>query len=146
MWPRESLAGINLSVDGAEASEEGEQSLGLESGVYLAGISLPNADLGFANLEGADLGFANLEGAVLGNANLEGANLGNANLEGAVLEYANLEGAVLPRTRLSNAEGLTPEQLSKAQLCETELPDYIDLDPNYHCGALKERYPGLFLE
>ncbi|MEO0824698.1 MAG: hypothetical protein AAFY67_03440 [Cyanobacteria bacterium J06642_9] len=48
------------------------------------------------------------------------------------------------RTRLSNAGGLTPEQLSKAQLCETELPDYIDLDPNYHCEALKKQYPWAF--
>ena len=68
----------------------------------------------------------------------------NANLEGTVLVGANLEGAVLLRTRLSNAEGLTVEQLSKAQLCETELPDYIDLDPNYHCEALKEQYPWFF--
>ena len=123
-------------------------------GAFLRAANLEGASLGEANLTGANLGAANLEGASLRDANLTGANLGVANLEwadlravnleGAFLEDANLEGAVLLRTRLSNAEGLTAEQLSKAQLCETELPDYIDFDPNYRCEALKEQFPELF--
>ena len=64
-WPAESLAGINLSVDGVEVVEESEESQGQRPdaflvfnrrpSVYLALISLPNADLEGANLEGASL-------------------------------------------------------------------------------------------
>ena len=138
----------SANLEGAvpvEANLEGAYLWGANlEGAGLVGANLEGAVLVGANLEGAVLGEANLEGASLREANLAGANLVEANLEGAYLVEANLEGAYLVEANLSNTEGLTVEQLSKAQLCKTELPDYIDLDPNYHCEALKEQYPWLF--
>ena len=128
LWPAESLAGVDLSVDGFNSgvsnsqSELNEKDKDVEgdSSVYLKGIQLPGADLRNANLEGADLSFTNLEGADLWNANLEGAELGFANLEGANLRNANLEGAELIVTNLEGAN-LSFANLEGADLMATNL-------------------------
>ncbi|EKU97147.1 putative low-complexity protein [Leptolyngbya sp. PCC 7375] len=106
LWPQESLAGINLSVE-LELDRESITELGEEyqhrSGVYLTNVELPNAILYDANLEGANLLGANLECAQLRGANLRGAILYEANLRGANLVKANLEGAHLFNANLENA-------------------------------------------
>jgi uncharacterized protein YjbI with pentapeptide repeats len=95
----------------------------------LIGAYLSGADLEGADLRGADLRGAVLEGAYLGGANLEGADLSGAVLEGAYLEGANLRGA-----DLRSATGLTGEQLEKAWICQTKLPESIGIDSNRDCG------------
>jgi len=117
------------------------------AGADLMFASLVGADLGHVNLEGANLGYVNLEGANLAGANLknatnlwdtnlEGVDLSNANLEGVVLAGVySLEGANLAGTNLKGTL-ISKEQLSKASLCDTRLPDDIDLDPNRDCKEL----------
>jgi len=75
----------------------------------LCGADLANADLGKSNLvdatlRGADLAGANLFGANLAYADLADANLSGANLELANLEHANLSGANLAGANLEAAD------------------------------------------
>lgn len=124
-------------------------------GAFLSSANLSYAKLNGANLQGADLGFnistrediygtnleeaelkeADLKGARLyhvnlSNANLSGANLKEVDLEsaylsGANLKGANLEGANLKAVDLTKASNVTQEQLLKALLCETTIPQGI---------------------
>ena len=85
-------------------------------GAYLKKTDLENANLENANLRGANLRWANLE-----NANLRGANLMRADFQEANMENTQLHGA-----NLKMAEGLTREQLDKAQVDETTvLPESL---------------------
>lgn len=73
-------------------------------------------DLHGTNLAKAHLPFARLEYVFLYDCNLEGALLFRTNLQGAWmarcrLRNANLDGALLHGADLSDASGLTPEQL-----------------------------------
>ena len=124
----------------------------------LSGAQLYHADLSGADLEGADLTDAYLIGADLTRANLMNANLMNAwinsvdligaDLTRANLMNANLEDAILYRANLMNANlegadlkeviGLTKQQIEKAYLCQTKLPEDIDIDPNRDCAKLAE--------
>jgi Pentapeptide repeats (8 copies) len=70
---------------------------------------LEEAILNGAYLEGARLKEAHLEEAILNEAYLEGARLNGAYLKGAVLDGAHLEGA-----DLSEATGLTQDQIDSA--------------------------------
>ena len=140
VWPAESLDGINLAVDSLE-EEDGENNnnftvINRADGVYLAGVQLPNAFLGFANLEGADLRYANLEGADLFSANLEGTDLGYANLEDAILSSANLEGANLYFANLEDAF-LEYVNFEDADLREASLKDTILGDANFEGADLR---------
>ena len=128
------------------------------SGANLVGIVLHDANLSGANLENADLGKAGLGDANLSYTNLVGANLENtaivnsnlykadltgAKLQGAYLWYtylsgAKLNGAKLEATQilytdLSDAEGLTEEQLEKTYLCKAKLTEELNIDPNRNC-------------
>jgi uncharacterized protein YjbI with pentapeptide repeats len=91
--------------------------------------NLSNANLSNANLSNADLSFANLSFANLSFANLSNAYLSTANLSFANLSFANLSTAYLSTTNLSNAN------LSNATLCKTQLPPWIELDPDRDCKA-----------
>ena len=137
------LAGANLR----EANLFGANLKGAKLGganfreANLSGANLPKANLGGANLQEANLDDANLQeanlfGANLREANLAGANLRGANLVFASLQEANLRGANLQRAGLSfanlegadltEAKGLTREQLD--EVCGddgTKLPDYL---------------------
>lgn len=104
-------------------------------GAILKGDDLSDAQLNKAKLVGADLSEANLSGANLSKANLFLANLSKANLHGvylketnlsfANLSFVNLSGAGLYDANLSNADlegadmtdaqGVTDEQLSEAK-------------------------------
>lgn len=75
----------------------------------------------------------NLREANLYRANLYRANLKGANLKGAYLEGAYLEGAYLGGAYLEGAEGLTDEQLGKALLCKTKLPEGSQLASDRDC-------------
>jgi uncharacterized protein YjbI with pentapeptide repeats len=146
---------------------------------YLAGVILKSADLRGAHLEGANLKCANLEGANLEGANLSNATLRGATLRGATLRhtilsvanftnadlsyanltdtdlsYTNLYGTNLSYTNLSiNTinKRLTKKQLENAYLCNTKLPEGIDMDSNRDCGTpydewLSEKMKGLIKE
>ena len=61
-------------------------------------------------------------------ANLSNANLSNADLERSSLNNTDLNNAYLYRSKLymsnlTGVKGLTEEQLSRALLCRTELPE-----------------------
>jgi hypothetical protein len=87
----------------------------------LRGAHLERGLLMRAHLGQADLMEAHLEGACFIATDLTGANLVRAHLEQCVLWNARLEGA-----DLSEATGLTREQLGKAIIDEkTILPDYL---------------------
>jgi uncharacterized protein YjbI with pentapeptide repeats len=154
----------NINLNSAKLSvaylEKAELDGAKLEGACLEGANLNNANLTGANLTGADLTGAHLEGADLTKANLIkaelvrarliNANLSNAKLEGAKLEGAKLEGANLRDASLKGADltgaylegadlrgvkGLTGEQLEKAWICQTKLPESIDIDSNRDCGT-----------
>jgi hypothetical protein len=108
------------------------------SAADLSGADLRYADLSEANLLDADLSNANLLGADLSDpdlsdadyTDLSGANLSNAllqlaDLSGAVLSDAVLSDAVLNWADLSDARGITKEQLEQqgAYLEGATMPD-----------------------
>jgi uncharacterized protein YjbI with pentapeptide repeats len=140
------LSGANLldaDLSGADLSGANLSGAHL-SGANLAVAKLTDADLNGADLSGADLRGAkllraNLHRADLSGANLRYADLSGADLSGAILGGANLSdailgGAALNDADLSGARKLTKEQLENAYLCNTRLPEGIDMDPNRDCG------------
>jgi uncharacterized protein YjbI with pentapeptide repeats len=153
------LAGLNLS--GTDLTDANLRGANL-NGAYLRGANLNEANLNKANLSEADLSYANLRGANLRGANLRGANLNEASLRGTNLGEADLSGANLNEADLwlanlsradlrgtslsdanlsdadlSGARNITKEQLKTAKLlCQTEIPEGIDLDPNRDCKAM----------
>jgi uncharacterized protein YjbI with pentapeptide repeats len=114
------------------------------SGANLHKAKLIGADLRAANLSDAFLRRARLMGANLKDARLRGANLAGVNLADADLFFADLDdtdlrgthlsGANLHKAKLIGAKGLTKKQLEIAYLCNTKLPEGIDMDPNRDCG------------
>jgi len=85
----------------------------VESGAYLRG-----ADLSEANLRGADLSEAYLSEANLRGADLSEANLRGADLRGADLSEAYLSGAELQNAKLYGRGGT--QSLKRSQL-----PDFL---------------------
>jgi uncharacterized protein YjbI with pentapeptide repeats len=76
------------------------------------------ANLAYATLSGANLTYATLSGAYLSSANLRGADLRYADLRGAILIGADLSNvdlrdAELQGATLSDARGITSEELEK---------------------------------
>lgn len=155
---RANLSSANLS--GANLSDANLTAASF-SGANFNGANLSHADLGDAKLNHADVSFANLHSARLSEANLNHANLGEATLNearliGADLSFANLSGANLTNTNLSFAnlcrtnlqwaKGITKEQLEKAKLCQTRLPDGMALDCDRDCKELQHRYPWIVEE
>jgi hypothetical protein len=87
----------------------------------LHNTNLCKAHLPFGQLDRAFLYNSNLEGALLYQANLQGAWMAHTNLHNANLDYANLNGA-----DLTDAEGMTEEQLRFTQWDKkTTLPKYL---------------------
>lgn len=136
------LRGANLSgadLSGADLSEANLSGATLRGaalrktklqGANLSGAWLYGADLRGANLREADLSETKLHNAWLHKADLSEIKLHNANLRGAKLcgtklHNAILSGAKLRNVDLSEAEGMTTEELvSQAGSLEgTILPD-----------------------
>lgn len=155
---RANLSGANLS--GANLSDANLTAASF-SGANFNGANLSHADLGDAKLNHANLSFANLHSARLSEANLSHANLNEATLNearliGTDLSFADLTGANLTNTNLSFAnlchtdlrwaQGITKEQLEKAKLCQTKVPDGMALDCDRDCKELQHRYPWIFEE
>lgn len=131
------LSGTDLS--GADLSKANLRKADL-SETNLTNANLINADLSKANLSKADLSEIKLNGANLSGADLSGAYIRRSEMSKtypylellkANLDGANLDGADLSHACLSLASGLTTEQVSKAILCNTQLPKDIELDPNF---------------
>ncbi len=117
---RVNLAGAKLA--GAILSE-----VRLEE-ANLTGISFEEAILRAAHLEHSNLTGAKMQGAFLLNTRLNGARLRNANLQGAFLGGARFDGAELLGADLTDANGLTWEQLKTARKDNrTRLPAYLSL-------------------
>ncbi len=115
------------------------------SWTYLVATNLNYTDLSFASLSSAKLSYAKLRGTGLGLANLYSAdlsyaNLSEADLSEANLRSANLRSANLSSTDLRSARNVTKAQLSEALLCNTILPEGIDLDPSRDCEELYPLY------
>ena len=104
-------------------------------GANLIDANLRNADLSNANLRNAELVGVNLSNANLRNADLSNANLRNADLSNADLGDTNLSEAILVGVDLSSVY-VSKQQLEAALLCQTTLPEHIDLDPCRDCQRL----------
>jgi uncharacterized protein YjbI with pentapeptide repeats len=93
------------------------------SATYLTNSSLCRADLREVDLSrtflpGADLSYANLSGANLSGTQMNSVNLKWANLDGAILS-----GAFLYSADLTNAGGVTQEQVAQASLIGATMPN-----------------------
>jgi uncharacterized protein YjbI with pentapeptide repeats len=151
-----SLPGADLKADITQRLKVSLRDADLSNAnlvsVNLVRADLSNANLTQANLRGAYLNQAKLKGANLNSADLTGAYLNGADLtktqfryggefrsvdlRGANLKGANLHGANLEGTNLEGAKGLTKEQLEKAYLCRTTLPEGIDIvNLDRDCGT-----------
>lgn len=91
---------------------------------YLMQTNCHWADLRGADLKYAILKNANFQWAILIRTNLKNANLTGVNLKEAYLSETHLEGA-----ELQNVTNLKVHQLRNAYLCDTNLPDDVDLNP-----------------
>lgn len=133
-----SLAKANLASAGLREADLSDadcrQAIFVSADLRRADISaadLSGADLSVANLRGASLRMAKLAGASLRGADLAGACLSDADLAGTDLAGANLLDADLRKSDLSEAVGLTQEQIAKARAdTTTRMPSGIRLrDP-----------------
>ncbi len=78
------------------------------------------------DLSGTFIRRTNLNGVNLQNADLSGADCTNATFRGANFTNANLRGTVLKGADLTDAIGLTDEQLARAVVDKTTiLPSYL---------------------
>lgn len=146
----QNLANINLK--GANLSEGNLKNSNL-SGANLQNISLQDANLSEAYLVGADLTFAYLNKTILKEAKLEDANLRGvtlisnqlanvhirgANMSGSHILNVNFLDADLSNVDLTDATieepiNLSAEQISKAKLCRTILPEDIRVNRDKDC-------------
>jgi Pentapeptide repeats (8 copies) len=129
-------ASVLLFLHDAELITKGDLRVVLHYADF-SGADLSGAFLVNVILDGVTLNYANLR-----NAKLIGANLRDAKLHHADLTEANLIGAVLANTeflstKLNGAKIAIWAPLSQAKLCNTELPEGWDLDPNRDCEELK---------
>ena len=131
-WSPESLDGIKIAVE----TEDFEETPNSNSArVYLRGIILPRARLGYADLERVDLWKADLKGAFGERANLSEAILGEADLEKADLREADLSGAFLERANLSGAV-LRVANLKGGFLLSSKLSDTVLVGANLEGASL----------
>ncbi len=96
--------------------------------VDFSAADLSGADLSVANLRGAELRMAKLTEASLRGADLAGACLADTVLAGTDLAGANLLDTDIRKSDLSEAVGLTQEQIAKARTdATTRMPSGIRL-------------------
>ena len=126
------LAGSTLCQVGlAFADLYGANLIGAKLyGANLIGAKLHGADLSSAELHGAYLSGAELYGADLSSAELHGANLVSAKLHGANLAFADLYGADLSGAELYGAN-LWGAKLHGANLWGTQLHG-ASSHPDFH--------------
>ena len=104
------------------------------------GIYFPKANLRAAKLKRAYLAAAYLIESDLTYADLTNANLKFADLFKSTLDYADLNKALLFDTDLGGVDlrkvrNVTQKQLAVARLCNTQLPEGIDLNPDRDCTS-----------
>ena len=103
-----------------------------------SGSNLQNTILEYAKANEAVFDFANLEAADLSNAELLETSFRKANLEKSDFSSANLQDSIFTGTNLwkadlSSAENLTNESLRQAIVCNTKLPNYLDVNSYRNC-------------
>lgn len=84
---------------------------------------LRRASFSKAILRKANFGFTDLREAILEEADLREVSFASANLSKAEFKDAKINGANLYKANLKDAQELTEEQLAKATLCQTILPN-----------------------
>lgn len=112
----------------------------------LIGVQLPKAifwgaNLQYANLQRANFAEAKFHGVQLQNANLQGANLQGAKFRDANLEGVNLKEANIQAAALSEAKGLTLEQVKAAQNWEKAIYN-PELSIGLGLNSVKDNNPG----
>jgi uncharacterized protein YjbI with pentapeptide repeats len=124
---------LNSNFDDANLSNADFRGAILSSSSF-QGASLARADFSErAVLIGVDFGCKEYC-TTLSETNFENSDLSKVVFQGAQLRGANFRGTNLTNADLDGAEGLTEEQLEKAVLCQTILPDYLDgLSGNRDC-------------
>ena len=128
-----SIRGIDISFENLSSSTWTNADLRY---ALANNVILSNSDLRVVSFDGADLEFSDLSYSQLNFASFIGANLTDANLSKTDLENINLSGADLTRTNLTGAQNLTEQLLENAKICQTQIPNYINLDPNRNCADL----------
>src|SRR5215471_6177520 len=119
--------------------------------INLSGARMRRAFFRSANLSAGDLESADLSGANLAYARLDRANLRGANLQGAVLDYADFNDAVLMDANLSGASLQHAQNLTQAQIndsnCDaaTILPPYLD-KPTLRLEVVKQARASEFIQ
>ena len=107
---------INLAMTNLDGAQVDGGDL---SRVILFRCPLRKAAMRSVKLSEANLGQANLQGARLQGADFRGIG----NISGAMFHQANLDGAKLQGVDLSDVDGLTREQIAKAEMNDqTKLP------------------------
>lgn len=132
------LAGVDLV--GADLSDSDCGTANFSKTNFL-GASFVDAELSEVNLAEANMMNANLKNAFVIETDLGNTNLKGANFENAKVFYTDFSGARLRAARfvdvdISQAKGITENQLSQAMICRVKLPDGINLDPNRDCAKL----------
>jgi len=89
------------------------RGMSLAPETYLRGVDMEAADLTGADLSDTILYEADLDDAILKEADLKGANLRVASLQTTDLSEANLRGAKLDYATLTDAKGITNEELEQ---------------------------------
>lgn len=137
---------INVNLEFANLSCQTLESRDPSQCSDWSDANLRAANLKGANLQGANLFNAKLSDAKLRGANLQGVNLRSALLESNNIEHANftdadLEGALIITTDLSQAVGLTPQQLKgsrKPFLCNVGQPKGFTVEQDRDCDLMPQ--------
>lgn len=132
--PRADLVGADLTGPAAltrlQAKEGNLSGVDLDGAKITPDAKLDKLDLTRASLKGTDFTGARMDGAILRGAWLQGTEFTGATLNGAILKGATLDrttildGAWLDGVDLTEAKGLTQEQVNAARGDgRTRLPD-----------------------
>lgn len=98
------------------------------SGIILNSATLIKANFRYATLSNADLAYANLS-----EADLSHSVLNSAKLHATILDNTDFTGADFTGANLTKSVKWSDDQLSKAILCKTQLPEGSRLQPDRDC-------------
>jgi uncharacterized protein YjbI with pentapeptide repeats len=127
---REDLGGIKLSRAVIEYSGFRQANL---SNADFRGAIMTGSDFEAATLILADFRCFDSKCTVLIESNFQNADLTGAKFQDSFLKDVNFKGANLKGTNFERAKYLTIEQLNEAKLCETIIPNYLDIPGDRDC-------------
>jgi uncharacterized protein YjbI with pentapeptide repeats len=130
----------NINLSGTNFQESNLSQANLRRSVFIdsdfRGVTAANTDFSEATIVDSNFGCSEQRCAYLAEANFQDSLLENSTFQGANLERVNFQGAVLTRVDLSQAKGLVEGDLNGALICETTLPEHIQISHNRDCDSL----------